>query len=90
MYIHLGMNEVVNEKEIVGIFDIDNCSIGKHTRTFFRIAEQQGRVRNVSEDLPKSFILTEKNRENRVYISAISANTLKKRSFLGKQDNAEQ
>jgi len=32
MFIHLGQDTVVNDKEIVGIFDIENTTISKNTR----------------------------------------------------------
>ena len=32
MYIHLGNEMVVSEKDIVGIFDLETTTISKHTR----------------------------------------------------------
>ena len=57
MYIHLGENTVVRQDTIVGIFDLDNTSISKHTREFLRQAEFEGQVVNVSYELPRSFVL---------------------------------
>ncbi len=82
MYIHLGNEMVVNEKDIVGIFDLETTTISKHSRKFLEIAEKQKQVINVSYELPKSFIITSKNNENKVYISQISTNTLQKRSNI--------
>ncbi|MBQ3548051.1 MAG: DUF370 domain-containing protein [Clostridia bacterium] len=82
MYIHLGNEMVVNEKDIVGIFDLETTTISKHSRKFLEIAEKQKQVINVSYELPKSFILTSKNKENKVYISQISTATLQKRSKI--------
>ena len=82
MYIHLGNEMVVNEKDIVGIFDLETTTISKHSRKFLDIAEKQKQVINVSYELPKSFIITSKNNENKVYISQISTNTLQKRSNI--------
>ena len=31
MYLHLGNNYVIPEREIIGIFDMDNTTISKHT-----------------------------------------------------------
>ncbi len=81
MFIHLGQDTVVNEKEIVGIFDIENTTISKNTRVFLREAEKRKEVINVSYELPKSFIICSKGKKNkRVYISQISSSTLLKRS----------
>ena len=83
MYLHLGQNTVITTKEIVGIFDMDNTTVSKTTRSFLSKAEKEGRVRYVSYDLPKSFVITA---DKTVYISPISAATLigrteKKQSF---------
>lgn len=82
MYIHLGNEMVVNENDIIGIFDLETTTISKHTRKFLEIAEKQKRVINVSYELPKSFILTSKDKDKKVYISQISTSTLEKRSKI--------
>ena len=79
MYLHLGQSIVVPHKNILGIFDLDNSSWAYKTREFLERAEQEGRVVNVSAELPKSFIVTVRQPPT-VYISQISAATLKKRS----------
>ena len=82
MYIHLGNEIVVRDDEIIGIFDLDATTVSKHSRRFLEIAEKQSRVINVSYELPKSFIVTSKNGETKVYISQISSQTLQKRSNI--------
>lgn len=59
MYLHLGQDTVVRLDEIIGIFDIENASISRHTKRYLAHAEQKGRVVNVSSELPKSFIVCE-------------------------------
>jgi hypothetical protein len=76
MYLHLGQETVVATDSIIGIFDIDACTISKKTRDYLAIAEKNKRVVNVSFELPKSFVICEKNGELTVYISQISAKTL--------------
>lgn len=76
MYLHIGGDFLVRKDNIIGIFDIENTSISKLTREFFKISEENSNVITVSYDLPRSFIL-EKN--NTVYISPISPSTLLKR-----------
>ena len=82
MYIHLGNEMVVSEKDIVGIFDLETTTISKHTRKFLEVSEKRKQVINVSYELPKSFIITNKNNKNKVYISQISTSTLQKRSKI--------
>ncbi len=83
MYLHLGEETVVKEKDIIGIFDIENTSVSKHTKDFLASSEKKGRIVNVSYEMPKSFIVCSENKSSRekVYISQISASTLKKRSL---------
>ncbi len=79
MYLHLGQDHIVKTSEILGIFDLDNTSTSRDTRDFLRRAEKEGRVVNVSPELPKSYlVLAEK--PYTVYICQISAATLKRRS----------
>ncbi len=81
MYIHLGQDTVIKTSDIIGIFDLDNTTVSKNTRTFLSKAEKSGEVVNVSFELPKSFIVCANKKNNRkVYISQISSNTLLKRS----------
>lgn len=82
MYIHLGNEIVVKESEIVGIFDLDTTTVSKHTRRFLELAEKENKVINVSYELPKSFIVTNENGKEKVYISQISTVTLQKRSNI--------
>ena len=74
---HLGQNTVITTQEIVGIFDMDNTTVSKTTRDFLANAEKSGRVKYVSYDLPKSFILT---KDQTVYISPVSVATLLSRT----------
>ena len=32
MYVHLGVDQVVKEDDIIGIFDLDSTTVSKHTR----------------------------------------------------------
>lgn len=80
MYIHLGNGAVVSGKNIVGIFDIENTTTGKNTGLFLEKVTREGRVVNVTLEMPKSFVLCMENGKEVVYISQISAATLRKRS----------
>ncbi|MBQ5399076.1 MAG: DUF370 domain-containing protein [Ruminococcus sp.] len=79
MYLHLGEKTVVRTDSIVGIFDLENTTVSKHTRDYLANAEKSGRVVNVSYELPKSFVICEENGKTEVYISQISGQTLMKR-----------
>ncbi len=81
MYLHIGQETVVPMREIVGIFDMENTTISKNTRSFLNQAQRSGRVVTVGDDLPKSFVVCQKGDEPPiVYISQISCATLLKRA----------
>ncbi len=81
MYLHLGQGMVVRTADVVGIFDLDNTSIAKATRQYLARAQKAGQVVNVTDELPKTFVVAQpKGGRPTVYISQISATTLKKRA----------
>ena len=85
MYLHLGQDTVVRTDTIVGIFDMENTSLGRSTRGFLARAQKEGEVINVSYELPKSFVVCVHPEGQRVYISQISSATLRKRAgFTGR------
>ncbi|WP_044975454.1 extracellular matrix/biofilm biosynthesis regulator RemA family protein [Ruminococcus sp. HUN007] len=82
MYVHLGNDVSVNEKGIIGIFDIENTSLGNDTREFLKRSEKEGNVVNVSYEMPKSFIVcSDKKTGETVYISQIAASSLHRRAL---------
>lgn len=80
MFLHLGNNVVINDKEIIGIFDLDSTTVSKKSRDFLNRAEKNGEVITVSFELPKSFVLAGKRNKNKIYLSQLSSATLEKRS----------
>ena len=81
MYLHLGQNEIIPQRRIIGIFDLDNASWSHLTRSFVERAEREGRVAALGDDLPRSFVLAE-DREGRptVYLTPLSPAALAARS----------
>lgn len=76
MYLHLGYETVVNTKNIISIMDLESSSISKNTREFLKIVEEEGFVKNVSEEIPKTFVVCEEKGQSVVYITNISSKTL--------------
>ena len=82
MYLHLGQETVVKTEDIIGIFDLDTSTVSKSTRDFLSVSEKEKQVINVTDDLPKTFVLVKgkKQKKCRVYISQLSSSTLQKRN----------
>ena len=78
MFLHIGEDTLIRDKDIIGIFDMDTSTVNKATRDYLKKAEQEKRVVYVNYDLPKCFVVTDKND----YISPINTSTLSKRAKL--------
>lgn len=82
MYLHLGNDCVVRKKDIIGIFDLENTSLSKDTKDFLANAQKMGEVVYLTMDIPKSYIVCQNGDKKIIYISLLSASTLRKRLFL--------
>ncbi|MGE5633454.1 MAG: extracellular matrix regulator RemB [Caulobacteraceae bacterium] len=80
MFIHLGGDVVISLKDIISIMDIESSNMSNNTREFLKTAEDEGFIRKISNDEPKSFILAEKEKKTVIYLSPISSITLYKRA----------
>lgn len=80
MYLHAGNDYLINVRDILGIFDIENTTTeGGYTRNLLDRAEREQRCVYTSFEMPKSFIIVIKNGEEKIYISQLSSSTLRKR-----------
>lgn len=80
MYLHAGNNKIIRTKSIIGIFDMDNATLGADTRNFLKSTEKKGNLEFSKEEIPKSFIIYEKNEDTAaVCISQLSTLSLASR-----------
>jgi len=80
MYLHLGAETVVRTDSIIAVCDLDNASSSHITREALRAAEKAGKVVNVADDLPKSFVVCREDGKTRIYLSQLNTATLLKRA----------
>ena len=78
MYFHLGQDYILNDRDVIGIFDMDTTTVSARTRKFLRLADSEGAVIDLGGELPKSFVVTDFPVQT-VFISPISARTLQRR-----------
>ena len=84
MYLHIGQNEILPDRRVIGIFDLDKCSYGKRTREYLAAAEKEGVVLDVSGEIPKSFVVCDHPYHRQiVYLSQLNSTTLQKRAESG-------
>jgi len=78
MYLSIGNDFAVRDKNIVGIFDMDSATVTARGREFLERAEKEGQV-VPWDDLPRSFILTQEYGMTKVYQTSLTTATLKNR-----------
>ena len=81
MFLHLGQNEIVPSRRVIGIFDLDKCSYSNRTRDYLSAADKEGVVLDISGDIPKSFVVCDHPYHPQiVYLSQLNSTTLQKRA----------
>lgn len=78
MFIHLGGDMVLKASSIVAIIDHNSQNLSVENQDFLKTRKKQKETIKVTEDIPKSFVMT----EHEVYLSPISSHTLKRRAEI--------
>ena len=85
MYLHIGNNQMLPERRIIGVFDLEITSQSRLTAAFLKRAEQDGVVIDACEDIPKSFLVCDHPYHRQiVYLSQLNSRTL-----LGRAEEQE-
>ncbi len=80
MYLHIGNDQMIPERRIIGIFDLEITSQSKTTAAFLKKAEEDGVVLDACEDVPKSFLVCDHPYHDQiVYLSQLNSRTLQGR-----------
>ena len=78
MYLNIGNGYLVPTSAVIGIFDMDNATWSRRT---LEAAEQSGDLINPEEDeLPNAFVLCWEQNRQKIYLSMLTAATLRKRA----------
>ncbi len=86
MYLHIGSSQMLSERRIIGIFDLEITSQSKITSAFLKNAERDGVIIDVCEDIPKSFLVCDHPYHKQiVYLSQLNSRTL-----LGRAEEQER
>lgn len=80
MTLHLGGDVVIPMKDVIAIFDLETSETSKVNKEFLEIAKEEGFIRKISDDTPKTFILAELRHKTMIFLSPISSSTLLKRT----------
>ncbi len=81
MILHIGNGKTVRQKDIIGIFDLDNVTVTAGGRAFISRASREGRVVSGDADIPRSFLLcVGEAGEDKIILSHISPASLAART----------
>ena len=79
MYIHLGRDYVLNDRDVIGIFNLETTTISPRGREILNYAQQNGAEVSLSEELPQCYVLADAPVDT-VYLSELSSTAMKKRT----------
>ena len=80
MYIHLGRDYVLNDRDIIGIFNLETTTITPRGREFLNYAQKNSAVVSLSDELPQSYVLADGAVVDTVYLSELSSAVLRRRA----------
>ena len=80
MYIYLGRDYVLNDRDIIGIFNLETTTISPRGREFLNYAQKNGAVVSLSDELPQSYVLADGAVVDTVYLSELSSAVLRRRA----------
>ena len=78
MYLHVGNNQNIRIRDIVGIFDADTATVSAVTKKYLSGADGDGGVSFASTEIPKSFVLywDRAQKKHRICFSQLSSTSL--------------
>ena len=78
MYLHVGNNQNIRVRDIIGIFDADTATVSAVTKKYISSANTKNSVVFASEELPKSFVLyrDRKKKKYQICFSQLSTSAL--------------
>lgn len=81
MFLHVGNNKNIRERDIIGIFDTDNATLSPITKKYLARAEKNGLVDSARQEIPKSFVLYKSCDSYKICFSQLSAAALSGRIY---------
>ena len=86
MYLHVGNNQNIRIKNVIGIFDADSATVSSVTKRYLTAAETEKSVYFASVEIPKSFVLYQDTKGKfRICFSQLSTASLVGRIEAGIQ-----
>ena len=80
MYIHLGRDYVLNDRDIICIFNLETTTTSPRGREFLNYAQKNGAVVSLSDELPQCYVLADGAVVDTVYLSELSPAAMRRRA----------
>lgn len=82
MFLHIGADKEILAKSLIAILNIASVKDSVITTEYMTISEEDGFVKRVCGDEPKSVVIVDENGQYYLYLSPINATTLQNRLNL--------
>lgn len=83
MYLHLGQDFIVPLQQVVAVFDMDTATASRRTQLLLTRLQEQGRIIELYDDLPRAAVLCENALGETLYLTGLSPQALQKRAEKG-------
>jgi hypothetical protein len=83
MFLHLGRNTVVREKDIIGIFEMDKTTKSERCRKYLSNKEKDSKILYITQKIPKSYVVCTEDGKEKIFVSQLMVSTLLKRMKSG-------
>ena len=80
-YTQCGRDYVLNDRDIIGIFNLETTTVSPRGREFLNYAQKNGAVVSLSDDLPQCYVLADAPVDT-VYLSELSSAAMKRRTEM--------
>lgn len=79
MYLQLSNETTVRDKDIIGIFSYETTFCCKDSDDFLKSSDEDGFVFNLCDQMKKAVVVTEINKNSKIFLSQVSTSTLIKK-----------
>lgn len=80
MYLHIGKEIILKKSEVIGIFNIESINETKEYEAIIEKLKTENRLKDISNEEPKTLVLYKKKENLYGVISNVSSNSLGKRN----------
>lgn len=80
VYLHLGQDYIVPLQSVVTVFDMDTATASRRTRLLLERLQDEGRIIELYDDLPRAAVLCENALGETLYLTQLSPQAIQRRA----------